>query len=660
MRAFDFGLLISACWLRALALLFFAATALPAHAEEFPGTPEPWHGFDMHSFEVDGRPCRVVRPANAAPGNPWVWRARFPNFHIGSDRVLLARGFHVAYMDAAGMLGSDKALDHWDAFYDALTGRFGLATKPALEAVSRGGLFAYRWAARHPDRIACIYADTPVCDFKSWPLGNGIGRGSEPTWAEALKQYGLTQKEALAWDKNPIDVLAPIAEAGVRILHIVSLNDEIVPPTENTFVLAERYRALGGDIAVIEVAEGNERSGGHHFEHPDPVRVADFIELHASVTPDPDGYFTMRGSLDRCRKRFEQDLKGKVVFVGGSITNMDPGWRSMTRDYLRQRFPKTEFTFVNAGIPSTGSVFGAFRLTHDAFEGGAPDLVFEEAAVNDLHLSFSDSDILRGMAGILRRVRSAGPSTDAVVMHFVDPRHMKDYRKQETPRVIGIHERIAEHYGVPTIQLAREVTERIDAGQFEWKRDFKNLHPSAYGHRLYAAAIRRLLASAWETPLAADAQPADHVLPEPLDPFSFSTGELVDPKLVTDREGFQWVESCDPRAHGVGGSVRPGYYDVPMLVGTTPGSRFSFTFTGRGVGMLCASGSDAGIIEFSIDDADWQTLDLKTSHPGLHLPTIYVLADELAGDATHTLRVRLSAEREPAACRIVHLVVNGV
>ena len=181
------------------------------------------------------------------------------------------------------MLGSPQAMTHWDAFYAAMTGEHGLAEKPALEAVSRGGLFAYRWAARNPTKVACIYADTPVCDYKSWPLGQGTGVGSEAVWATLLKEYGFTHEEAVAFDEQPVDVLAPIATAKIPLLHIVSLNDRVVPPTENTFVLAERYRKLGGEIEVIEVAEGTEKSQGHHFTHPDPKRVADFIERNASV-----------------------------------------------------------------------------------------------------------------------------------------------------------------------------------------------------------------------------------------------------------------------------------------------------------------------------------------------------------------------------------------
>ena len=182
----------------------------------------------------------MVVPKDAAEGNPWVWRARFPGYHAEADVLLLERGLHIAFIDTNGLLGSLRALKHWDAFYELMTGTHGLAKKPALEAVSRGGLFAYRWATKHPDRVACIYADTPVCDIKSWPLGQGKGVGSEGTWKTLLAEYGFTQDEALAFKENPIDVLAPIAAAKIPLLHIVSLTDVVVPPEENTLVLAKR------------------------------------------------------------------------------------------------------------------------------------------------------------------------------------------------------------------------------------------------------------------------------------------------------------------------------------------------------------------------------------------------------------------------------------
>ncbi|MFA8017226.1 alpha/beta hydrolase family protein [Bremerella cremea] len=267
--------------LLAAALLVVAFCLVSSASAEWTGKESTWNGYTRFDFTVDSRPAYVVVPKKAAEGNPWVWRARFPGFHAEADLLLLERGFHVAHIDTNDMLGSPRAMGHWDKFYDYMTDK-GLSPKVALEGVSRGGLFVYGWAARHPDRVACIYADTPVCDFKSWPGGKGSGVGSAGSWQRLLTEYGFTEEQALAYDKNPIDNLAPIAAAKIPVMHIVSLNDVVVPPTENTFILAERYRKLGGTMEIIEVEEGTEKSQGHHFTHPDPKRVADFIESHAT------------------------------------------------------------------------------------------------------------------------------------------------------------------------------------------------------------------------------------------------------------------------------------------------------------------------------------------------------------------------------------------
>lgn len=633
-----------------------------ANLANWPGTKTQWHGFDRYDFEVNGRKAYVVVPSHIAPGRPWVWRARFPDFHAEADLILLNRGFHIARINTDGMLGSPRAMKHWDAFYAFVTKR-GLAAKCALEGVSRGGLFVYGFASRWPNRVACIYCDTPVCDINSWPGGKGTGRGHAPTWRTCLQEYGLTEATAADFDGNPVDRLEPIANAQIPALHIVSLNDQIVPPQENTFVLAEQYRKLGGQIEVIRVAQGTEQSGGHHFTHPDPVRVADFIERFATTFPTQHDYFVLRGSLDNCRIKFERDKTGRVVFLGGSITTMNNGWREATTDYLRARFPETEFEFIDAGIPSTGSTPGAFRLLRDVFAKGNVDLLFEEAAVNDLHNARPPQQMTRGMEGILRHARNVNPHLDTVVLHFVDPKHMVDFRAGRTPEVIRNHEAVAEHYGVPTIHLAQEVTERIDAGQFDWKNDFRDCHPSPYGHRIYAATIRRLFSTAWSEPLSIDTKSIARKLPEVLDKFSYDAAEILALQAADSLQGFQLEEQCDPRAGGIGGSVRAGYHNVPMLVGTKPNDSFRIQFRGRAIGLFVAAGPDAGQIEFSIDGGDWQTLDLFTKwSPGLHIPWVYILDDELVA-TDHEVQIRISKTKNQAsrghACRIVNLLINN-
>ncbi|MHC4994739.1 MAG: SGNH/GDSL hydrolase family protein [Planctomycetota bacterium] len=638
-----------------IAVLFFVS---PATALDWPGESSDWKGYTRYNFEVDGRKAFVTEPEHAAPGNPWVWRARFPGYHAEIDEVLLARGFHVAFIDTNGMLGSPAAMKHWDAFYKEMTAR-GLAKKPALYGVSRGGLFVYGFAGRWPERVACVYADTPVLDIKSWPLGQGAGKGHAVTWERLLEEYNFTEARALAYRLNPVDTFGPIAKAKLPLMHIVSLNDAVVPPTENTFVLRKRLAPLGHGMTVIEVKEGTEKSSGHHFDHPAVTRAADFIERHASVTPDPADYFVMRGSLQNSRLKFDREKRGRVAFVGGSITQ-NPGWRTMTMQYLQDRFPETEFEFIGAGIASTGSIAGAFRLERDVLRQGDIDLLFEEAAVNDVAIGHNPTGMRRGMEGVVRHARLSGATTDVVVMHFVDPAKMETYRAGVTPKVITIHESVAAHYQAPTLHLAREVTDRIDAGQFTWEGDFKNLHPSPYGQRLYASSIRRLLSAAWEgdAPKAI----AKHKTPEPLDPFSYDGGKILPVNAAKSTGGFIVIKDCDPTANGVGGRTRAGFADVDMLVGDTPGDSFTLEFSGRAVGLFVSAGPDAGQIRHRVDGGEWQTFDLFTRHsPKLHLPRAYVLQDGLAPGA-HTLVVEILATRNEqskgTACRIVGLLVN--
>jgi hypothetical protein len=89
----------------------------------------------------------------------------------------------------------------------------------------------------------------------------------------------------------------------------------------------------------------------------------------------------VRGGLANSARVFTQTKTGRVALLGGSITE-NPGWRDSICAYLERPFPETRFEFIAAGIASTGSTPGAFRLVRDVLSKGKVDLLFEEAEVN--------------------------------------------------------------------------------------------------------------------------------------------------------------------------------------------------------------------------------------------------------------------------------------
>ena len=631
-------------------------------ASKYPGIRSEWHGFARYDFDFDRRDAHIVLPDKPLAGNPWVWRARFPGWHYRMDSILLSEGYAIAYINTNNMYGSPRAVGVWNRFYSYLTQSYGFNEKTALEGVSRGGLFVYNWAKKNPEKVNCIYAEAPVCDFTSWPGGFGKGKGSKHDWELLKKEYGFkSDKEAKAYNDQPVDNLEKLAAAKVPVLHMIGLKDKVVPVDENTMVLTNRYIKLGGVATVVPCTRGKQQLYGHHFEIETPRLGADFIEYYTQLPKQPlkcSEYHEMRRGLLNSFIKFERNKKGRVAFLGGSIT-YNPGWRDSICNYLQKRFPATEFDFVAAGIPSFGSTENAFRMKRDVLKNGPVDLLFVEAAVNDGGKGRPEAEIIRSMEGIVRHALNADPTTDIVFMYFVDPGKIKDYNNGKEPEVIRIHDAVAAYYDIPALNLAKEVTDRINAGEFTWKNDFKNLHPSPFGQGIYARSMLAFLDDAWSGFVAEDDKVENFGLPPKMDEYCYDNGALVEAKDIKPVKGWTFVENWKPEIKAM---TRANFINVPMLTGKYPTKALKFSFNGNAVGIAVAAGPDAGIVEYRVDKGDWKEKDLFTKHSKMyHLPWYYVLEDALpAGE--HTLELKLTDKKNRFStgnkCVIRYFMVN--
>jgi len=372
------------------------------------------------------------------------------------------------------------------------------------------------------------------------------------------------------------------------------------------------------------------------------------------VDPDPRGkvYHVLRGGLNNCRVTFEKTGKGRVVFLGGSITEHG-AWRGMTAKALARRFPKAKLTFVNAGISSVDSTGDAFRFRRDVLAGGKVDLLLIDASVNDYHNRRTHTERIRAMEGIVRAARKANPAVDIVVLCFADASFMRD-----RPPVIVDHLRVASHYQTVSVDLAREVFARIESGEFQWKL-FRDCHPSPFGHRLYAASLERLFDKAWKGPVPKAAKVIPHSLPKPLDDKNYAHARLVDIGRAKLGNGWKLVKRWVPKDRA---GTRPRFVRVPAAVAEQPDSELTFAFEGTAVGLFITAGPDAGIIQYSIDGSKPKTVDTFTAWSGgLHLPWALTLDAKLE-PGKHTLELRTTNKKNPRskghACRIMHFMVN--
>ncbi|MBO5436433.1 MAG: SGNH/GDSL hydrolase family protein [Thermoguttaceae bacterium] len=347
----------------------------------------------------------------------------------------------------------------------------------------------------------------------------------------------------------------------------------------------------------------------------------------------------VRGSYTNSQFTFESTGKGRVAFLGGSITEMD-GYRPMVCEYLQKKFPNTEFDFIAAGIASTCSDTGAFRLESDVLSRGPVDLFFLEFAVNDdQDGNFSIEHSIRGFEGIVRHIRTACPNVDIVVTFFVNENLMAKYRQGDSALSIQAHSLVTEKYGLSVIDLAKEIQEQIDAKKITWG-EFGGVHPAPRGNRICADMIEALLNDAWKKK-ADGLKP--HALPEMIDEYSYSNAGF----RSFDGVALNGFTRSIPDWKAIRGGFRQNFGGQEFLHAQEPGASCTFDFEGRAVSLFVLAGPDSGAAEVSIDGGDFQKAQIRHRHSGgLHYPRTVILADELA-PGKHTVTLRIPADGKP-------------
>jgi len=202
------------------------------------------------------------------PERRWVWIGNiycaFPwdqrNWNIFQQWYIekfLDAGFHVVGIDVGVTAGSPAGAEVFQKFYEMLIRDYKLNPKARLTAQSNGGLIVYGWAFRYPNEVDRILGILPATDMRSWPGLNQLCPPGDIV-TKGLS-YGLSCEELQnrLREFNPIDNLAPLAKAGVKIYHIHGDTDAIVPIKENTIEFQKRYQALGGEMEVELIPGGN-------------------------------------------------------------------------------------------------------------------------------------------------------------------------------------------------------------------------------------------------------------------------------------------------------------------------------------------------------------------------------------------------------------------
>lgn len=229
--------------------------------------------FAADEFQFRGKKAIVVKPNIADADKHWVWRARFWGHEPQLDKALLNEGFHIVYVDVGNLFGNQEAVEIWNDFYKFVRKEYGLNKKVVLEGMSRGGLIIFNWAAQNTDKVACIYADAPVCDIRSWPGGKFSGKGSEADWKKCLAAHNISEEAAPTYEQIPLFTCIIVAKASIPTIFVCGDTDDVVPFAENAAVAIRAMEANGNSPTLIL-----KKGIGHHpHSLTDSTPIKDFI-----------------------------------------------------------------------------------------------------------------------------------------------------------------------------------------------------------------------------------------------------------------------------------------------------------------------------------------------------------------------------------------------
>ena len=315
--------------------------------------------------------------------------------------------------------------------------------------------------------------------------------------------------------------------------------------------------------------------------------------------------------------------------------------------HFKEAYPKARFAEINAAIGGTGSDLGVFRFRQDLLSK-QPDLLFVEFAVND---SLAPPErIIRCLEGIVRQTWRANPDCDICFVYTLVEGMAPTVAGGKFPRSASAMEKVADHYGIPTIHLGLEVSRLSKEGQLLWKTPLPKtpeqkaalggkiafaadgVHPHVEtGHQLYLEAIARSLPAIGQVA----GQPMKHVLPAPLAPDNFEDAGLVSVAATKLPAG---VGPLDPAKD----ATAKAFADrLPALVRLTEaGQAIEFKFKGTHCAVYDVIGPAGGKVAVTLDGVVPKAIVRFDAHCSYNRLSSFTVGTNLP-DAVHTVRLEL-------------------
>lgn len=386
----------------------------------------------------------------------------------------------------------------------------------------------------------------------------------------------------------------------------------------------------------------------------------------AAVVARGEECFRVRGGIPNSRYFFQNDRVGNqyLFFVGDSVL-AGTGLKDGNLRYSAQLVKGFKKHFPNAGMNETrhmqpgGSWFGLYRVSKGQAVFGeviaSGHLAILDFAGGDRGVPVEQAKL--SLEGVVRQVVNYRATHSRILIYTLTPEMLADYKAGKTPEYIAVSEQIAEHYGIPSLNLAKFAAEKIIAGEISFEAfSADGINPTDAGAKIYAEAVAKF-ADALMTAGPVPEKPENYKLPAPLFPETDDNGRIVayeDPQ----------VKRSDGWKPGQASPIGPFRH---VLVANEAGAELKLKFKGSEIGIVDVVDRESVDFEFAVDGASFQKLAARSadipvrdsaSAPQAGMPALRAvsLAKNLDRKAEHEIVLKVAS---PGTARVGGFLLNG-
>ena len=308
----------------------------------------------------------------------------------------------------------------------------------------------------------------------------------------------------------------------------------------------------------------------------------------------------------------------RVGYIGGSITQgalaepIQNSFSNIIAPCMANIFNAKEVKLFNAGIGSTTSKYGAYRLQKNLLSKNL-DVIFVDFAVNDLN----NQDFAESYEGIVRQILNHGKV--APVLLF--------FTTENGDSSQSFQSKIGKYYGLPMISVKDAIIPDVIGGKVKWAEySPDSVHPNNEGHNYIKKIICNHMQLQAKRPHIIDSI-------DPLIPIyskSWERAMLVsaDELLVNKKNGFKLEKKG---------------FDEPLWITNRPGSFISFAINSDRVDIIFRRSSKSSYVKITVDDKPPQELNINNlGGPSTNRLFLNLIGSDVRhGSNKHTIQIEL-------------------